>query len=125
MTRSPAVAWTAVGAWCALLFWLSTRPAHELPTFDLFQFDKLAHLGAWTVLGALLRHALALSLDRPARTLTWLAAGLAIGYGATDELHQGLGMAGRIADPLDLLADAAGAVLGATLHARVTARSSS
>lgn len=84
---------------------------------ELFQVDKVLHLGAWFVLAVLVRRALALSSTWRAPVVTLAAIGFGVAYGAFDEAHQGLGSAGRVADPYDLLADAFGSILGATTHA--------
>ena len=76
-------------------------------------FDKVVHLGIYAVLGLLLLRALA--RGRPsgytprAGVLAVIAAAL---YGVTDEWHQSF-VPGRTADPMDVVADVAGAALGA------------
>ncbi len=91
-------------AWAAGLFAASSSSdagglLAALPTGS----DKVIHAGAYAVLAALLTVALG---RRPVAAIA--AATL---YGLTDELHQAL-VPGRTPDPLDLLADLAGATLG-------------
>ena len=87
-----------------------------------FQYaDKIVHVGIYGMLGALL--ALAARLTKPwSVQKVWVfAVAVATAYGATDELHQ-LFVPNRSADLRDLLADAVGAALGATLTLTVVRR---
>ena len=104
----------AVG-WAGLLFWESSRanPFPFLPE-SILSHDKLLHLGAYGVLGALVAAALAARLGAP-RAIA-LAAVIAAAYGATDEWHQAY-VPGRDADPADWGADAVGAIAGASAAA--------
>ncbi len=99
-------------AWAGLLYWESSKanPFPFLPESILSQ-DKLLHLGAYAVLGALVAGALAARIGG-ARAVG-LAALIAAGYGATDEWHQSY-VPGRDADPADWAADAVGAIAGAS-----------
>ena len=101
--------WLPVAAWAALIFALSSVPdlGTGLGTWDLV-LRKLAHTGEYGVLGALLLRA----LRRP-----FPAAGLAVAYAASDELHQHF-VAGRQGRPLDVLIDAAGILIGVLLWRR-------
>ncbi|MFA7387184.1 MAG: VanZ family protein [Thiohalobacteraceae bacterium] len=100
--------------WMATLFVLSSQSTPELDLGFSGQ-DKLLHLGAYGLLGlfcigALPRHADGgYSLRQVA-----LAAAVAALYGLSDEWHQSF-VPGRSADLLDLVADAAGGLLGALL----------
>lgn len=111
----PAPVWAAAAlAWAAAIYWASSRshPFPFLPTGLLAQ-DKLLHLGAYAVLGALLAGALScLGTVRAALA----AAAIATAYGLSDEWHQSF-VPNRSADGADLAADAAGAVLGAAAMA--------
>lgn len=101
--------WPAlVGAivWAAVLFWQSSSSsAGSFLGFLPDGSDKVLHAGAYAVLAALLT----LATGRPL-----LGVGLAIAYGITDEVHQSF-VPGRDASVGDLVADAAGAALGAGL----------
>ena len=103
--------WPKAGGWIAELWqalprWLSqTLPA-----------DKTLHALFFGLL-ALLWH---LGLP-PRRGRALLAWGLAVLWGALDELHQSY-VPGRTADPWDLLADATGALIAVAAAALLTRR---
>ena len=93
----------------ALIFTASSASDPGLPSNIS---DKVAHLGAYGLLGILLFRALAgggLSGATPARAA--LALLFSVLYGVTDELHQSL-VPNRSPDVMDLLADALGSGLG-------------
>ncbi|MBP6628937.1 MAG: VanZ family protein [Kofleriaceae bacterium] len=113
----------ALGAVGALLVMValtvaSHTPGDALPPSPMDGLDKLEHALAWLVLAALLAQATA--AGRGWRRLV-LAVGLAIGFGVVDELHQA-SVPGRDSSLADLVADAIGAGLGATLAARALRR---
>lgn len=101
-----------------MIFLFSSLPASTYPRPGFPAADKLVHVLLYAVLAALLATALAPPRSRAApersrRTvmLIALAAVIATLYGVTDELHQ-LFVPGRSSDVGDLLADAAGALIG-------------
>lgn len=105
----------AVLAWCALIFFASSRP--NLLITDQHMLDlvlrKLAHMAEYGVLAVLLSMTLrqeGVALAR-ARVVAIL---LAITYAATDEWHQTF-VEGRVGSPIDVGIDSVGAILGATL----------
>ncbi len=102
-------AWAPVVLWAALIFTLSSIPdlGTGLGTWDLV-LRKLAHVGEFAVLGALLMRALR---REPAAIL------LGSVYAASDEVHQSF-VAGRQGSPLDWAIDTVGVVLGVLLFAR-------
>jgi VanZ family protein len=79
--------------------------------------DKLIHASVWCMLGALF----ALAAPRPTRRATLVAIAAAVVFGASDELHQSF-VPGRDASLLDLLADAVGATVGASVVTWYSAR---
>ena len=109
MTR--LTTWLPAVLWAGLIFALSSVP--DLGT-DLGLWDtvlrKLAHLGEYAVLGALVYRAAG---SAPAAIL------LSSAYAATDEIHQAF-VAGRHGSPLDWLIDTAGVVLGVVATARLS-----
>ncbi len=104
--------WVWVLAWCALIFVLSSVPGHNLPEMPAANADKVVHAVVYAILGALCLRALRGTTSlRPAPAVA-LAVVLTTIYGVSDELHQLL-TPGRSADVHDVMADAAGALLGA------------
>lgn len=84
--------------------------------------DRALHAGAWLVLGAAMRWALARSAPYAGATaLSVSALSFAVALGAADELVQ-TWVVLRSAEWGDLLADAAGGTLGVVLHHLVTRR---
>jgi VanZ family protein len=90
-----------------LIFYLSSFQRAPLP--DNVS-DKLAHMGAYAVLGVLVVFGFAgrlpVRLTSRLAVLTVLVTTL---YGVSDELHQ-MFVPGRSADVYDVMADAAGAI---------------
>ncbi len=98
-------------AWAALIYYLSDQPGRDLPLLFPMQ-DKLMHLLVFGVLGFL-----ALGTRKPAASGYrvrdyWKVALLVALFGVLDEWHQTF-VPGRNADVFDVLADAAGGLLGA------------
>lgn len=113
MTRR-VLPWLPAVAWAATIYWLSSRPT--VPAPEIPNVDKLAHFGAYAVLGALLAFA-------AFRTGVPVAAAVLIGvlYGASDEIHQ-MFVPGRSPDVLDWAADAAGVITACYLYTRWRSR---
>jgi VanZ family protein len=108
------VAWVPFLAGMSAIWLVSSMSRPPIPELHFWNSDKLFHLLAYGVLGALafvgsaVRHG---SLGPLARFEAGSFAGL---YGLVDEIHQRY-VPGRTASPGDLLADAIGAMLGACL----------
>jgi VanZ family protein len=79
--------------------------------------DWIGHGLSWMVLSWLVARAL-----EPAAGVRQavLALAVAIGYGVVDEVHQSF-VPGRVGDPMDVLKDAAGAVIGLLVRRRMAA----
>lgn len=110
---------TRVLAWAVLLlsFYLFFTPGDRLPSIswlDAIYFDKWVHAGLFLVLVWLWCRLLANAAWRP--QLVVLVALSAIGYGVAVEYIQDAWVPYRSFDVLDMLADAAGALLGALLY---------
>jgi len=77
-------------AWAGVIFVLSSIPGRRLPVPSFIpNFDKIAHLGVYALLGFLIfRAGKEEWVRRPSRF--WIAAACLLGilYGATDEWHQ-------------------------------------
>lgn len=109
-----ALPWLPAVAWAGLIYGLSSRstvPGPEVP-----YFDKVAHFGAYAVLGALLAFA-----AHRSRAPLAVAVVLGLLYGASDEVHQ-MFVPGRSPDVLDWAADAAGVLTACFLYTRWRSR---
>jgi VanZ family protein len=102
--RGRRVWWVAVGLWAALIFVVSSIPTAGSGG-DVDLRGAVLHVAEYAVLAALLRRA----------GLSWRWSVLAtLLYGLSDELHQAV-VPGRDASLPDLLFDAMGAFIGASL----------
>ena len=95
--------WLPVVVWAGVIFAFSSIPSlsTHLGTWDLI-LRKAAHMTEYAILAVLLR--------RATGSTGWAFA-LAVGYAATDELHQTF-VRGRHGTPVDVGIDAIGAFLG-------------
>jgi VanZ family protein len=107
---SRVMAWLPAVAWAVLIFSLSAQPA--LPAPEVPYLDKVAHFGAYAVLGA----CLAFAVHRSSLPMG-LAVFLGAAYGASDEIHQ-MFVPGRSPDVFDWVADAAGVAASVYLYSR-------
>lgn len=108
--------WGPVAAWMAVIFATSSRP---LPTYVALLPDWSTHSGAFAVLSVLCWRALAGGLGAALRGGdAVLAVVFSVAYGVIDEYHQSF-VPGRDATAWDVAKDAAGALIGAWLYARV------
>jgi VanZ family protein len=99
--------WLPTIIYISLILTLSFKPAPKLPSME--QIDKLVHASAYAFLAFLL----SLSLSRSGFNKTGiLAASMALLVGALDESLQSFNPA-RTASIYDLMADGAGALMGA------------
>lgn len=98
--------WLPVVIWAALIFTISSVPSLDsgLGLWDTV-LRKIAHVGEYAVLGALLY-----------RAVRREPAAIVLGslYAVTDEVHQ-LFVTGRHGSPVDWLIDTAGVVAGVLL----------
>lgn len=99
---APAVLW-AIAIFCA-----SSIPSSAMPSSIIFSQDKLLHMGVYAVLGFFVYHGIRQRGTKGWRGAAWLAFGVCVLYGASDEFHQHF-VPGRSMDVFDLLADAFGA----------------
>ena len=111
LARLIAIVWTlGILAACSI-------PGQDIPSINLFSFDKIAHFIVFAGFGWLWMRALAGPMRR--RTAYVLAFGLA--YAALTEVYQGLLPFDRTPDPKDALANALG-LLTAVLTYRLLKR---
>ncbi len=101
--------WLPVAVWAGVIFYFSGIP--DLKTgleYDFF-LRKIAHMAEYFILTFLLYRALSGSCKMSQNRLLITAAGLALFYAATDELHQNF-VAGRCGCVSDWLIDALGII---------------
>jgi VanZ family protein len=112
--RRAALCGALAVAYAAFIFWVSSQ-AHPFPRLPsaLFSHDRLLHAVGYALLGGLVAGALSAARFGAARAIL-IAAAIASGYGASDELHQAF-VPGREPDLVDWAADTIGAVAGAAL----------
>jgi VanZ family protein len=132
--KNKLMAWTLVGAWMGLIFYLSHQPADEsselsagimqavlgvLGPFIPFAEEtfhtiirKTAHVTAYAVLGFLSIHAFTVS---GLKNSAFYALLLSFFYAVTDEIHQ-LFIPGRSGEVSDVLLDTMGALIGIGLY---------
>ena len=110
--RHPAFSWILLAGYGLLIFIQSSFPSLDMGP-ELPGMDKLLHLAAYAVMGALACRAFA-TLPRMPRPGTLFLAGalFALLFGLSDEWHQSF-VPGRMADGWDLVADGLGGLLGA------------
>lgn len=127
------ISWVAVVLWAAVIFYMSAHTSGQfsgemglisriyeaLKAWQLSVFGEgsqfiynAAHFLEYTVFGALLTNALSCHMSLARAALC--AAGLALAYGITDEIHQ-LFVPSRSSDPMDCVFDFLGGSTGAAL----------
>lgn len=104
--------WLPVILYCLLIFIQSSYPAtRSLPSIP--HMDKLAHAGAYALLGFLFfRLFQSTGIWKSAVLLVIFSALASSLFGISDEIHQHF-VPSRTADIMDVMADAAGSLLGA------------
>jgi len=102
--------------WAGVIFYLSHIPGVDVPPL-FFGKDKLFHAIAYSILGFFAIGSMITAESRHRMFRPWLAIGLVIAYGVLDEFHQHF-VPGRTPDIYDVLADAAGGLLGVWLFCR-------
>jgi len=104
--------WLPVILYCFLIFILSSYPATQsLPSIP--HMDKLAHAGAYALLGFLFFRSFQTTRIRKSAVLLVIFSVLSSSvYGISDEIHQYF-VSSRTADILDMAANTAGSFMGA------------
>lgn len=104
--------WLMFAAWCVTLFILSSIPGSRLGALPFPQADKVVHSAIFAMGAILLAFAFYRTFGRSAWKTSVLVFVAMVAIGFSDEFHQ-LYTPGRSGDdPGDLLADAAGALIG-------------
>jgi len=107
--------WFPVLLYCLLIYIQSSYPAPESVP-QLPYIDKVLHLAAYAVLGALFCRALkTLSIKNHVKLVMILSILLSSLYGISDEIHQHF-VPSRNADVMDALANTLGSILGVYLY---------
>jgi VanZ family protein len=117
-------AWAPALLWSSVIFALSTVPGNKLPPLpQWWNADKLVHGLVYAVLGALCWRAVRATVVRGRGHLVqvWAAVTCTAVYGITDELHQAF-TPFRSPDPLDVIADAVGGLVGALVCVAIVSR---
>ena len=117
-------AWAPALLWSIVIFALSSIPGNQLPPLPgWWNADKLVHGAVYGVLGALCWRGVRATWARDRGTAMQIigAVALTASYGITDELHQAF-TPRRSPDPYDVIADAAGGLLGALVCVAIVAR---
>ena len=112
--------WALTMAYAAVIFYLSSRHWNGIPNIPYV--DKVAHLGLYGGLGALVCWSLSECSELRGWRLVAAAVVAAILYGASDEFHQ-MFVPGRSAELGDLIADGMGGLIGASLAMWALSRS--
>jgi len=101
--------------YCALIFYLSSRPAPEaIPEFP--HLDKLLYLSAYMACGALfLRAFRTFSIGANLKLVLMLSITASGLYGLSDEIHQYF-IPCRSADFMDFMADIIGSICGVFIY---------
>ena len=104
--------WLPVMLYCLAIFVQSSFPS-QVRAPGIPMADKILHAAGYALLAALVFRAAAATRPEAPIGRTWIWSVLfASIYGALDEFHQSF-VPSRSADAADILADAAGALLGA------------
>lgn len=107
------VGWVGALLWALFLYLQSGSPdAGGFLSHFPDGADKVAHAGAYAVLGALLT----LGSGR-----AWAGVLLALAFGVSDEIHQSF-VPNRASEVLDVVADGVGALIGASVVAFLSRR---
>ena len=107
---APRALWPA-WLWALVILVLCLMPGSRLPEWDWFallDLDKLVHAALFFVQALLLARAF-IARGTPARWLFW-SVSLAMVYGLSTEIMQGLEALGRRTDLNDLIANTVGAL---------------
>ena len=116
--------WTPAVLWAATLFVLSAQSKLPKVGPQFHNVDKIHHLIAYAVLGALVMFALRRANNLPLPKAFVLAILISSAYGATDEFHQRF-VPNRICDVWDWTADTLGAGIAAIVFYTYESRRSS
>ena len=102
-----------------LIFVLSSFPLNDFPSVPVAEFDKLIHFIEYAIFGIFLMLAFTnMRSVKVVRSAIMISLIVGICYAGTDEIHQWF-VPGRNSSIFDLIADAAGVVIGVILYNRI------
>ena len=109
------VYWLPILIYCLLIFTQSSYPAPESVP-DWPYLDKLLHIAAYALMGALFFRAFrTLRIKNQLKLVMILSILLSSLYGVSDEIHQHF-VPFRNADLMDVLADMGGSIIGVYIY---------
>ncbi len=107
--------------WACLIFTVSSIPGTELPKVSLWQWDKLAHFGEYTIFSFLLYRCFYLGRIF-SNAIAWKICVLGgIIYAGLDEIHQLL-IPFRVCTWQDFVADILGVIIGVVVTIKYFSR---
>jgi VanZ family protein len=117
------IAWIAVFAWAATIYWFSSQSGDELERMNFLElWDKAAHFSIFAVGAVPMVLALRWSFRWPPRMVLVVSIVALSLYGAADEIHQVCTPGRSGADLSDWIADALGSAAGTFATLRLHAR---
>lgn len=116
--------WFPIILYCLLIFIQSSYPSSIERTLELPHLDKMVHFVAYALLGALFLRAFKTSrIKKNAKFMLILSVLLSFLYGIGDEIHQHF-VPCRSADPMDVLADMLGGLMGVYIYQAIAGKTS-
>ena len=114
MSLKPVQSFYGAIVWAILILVFTIIPGKDLPEISLWQWDKLAHFTVYLILVLLIFYGYRVQYDKPAQRykVNWLSMTGAVGYGILMEAIQGLFLADRTFDVMDITANAFGCFAG-------------
>ena len=106
--------WFPLGAYSAIIFFISSLPSQQL-TFTQVVWDKALHVLEYAPLGFLAARALIFLRRWPMMTVWALSVAFCYLYGLSDEFHQSF-VPERSCDWRDVLADSIGGIVGGSIY---------
>jgi len=102
--------------WLGIIWFISSLPAHSLPKIDVLNFDKLAHVIIYFILGVLIFKNYQLKLF--GNLNRYYVLNIAVILASLDEAHQ-VFITNRSVSALDLSANIAGLVIAFFLFSKM------
>lgn len=100
--------------WTLLILVLTLTPSSSLPSTSLFSYDKLGHIGVFTILSYLFVSGLNVNRPKQLSNNAYLAFFVTITYGIAIEIMQAF-IPERGMEFFDMLANGLGSILGISM----------